>query len=209
MKSRRPLTQEERQLWSYVTRGVRRLLPPSRVSPDATPAVVTDANDRQPAPNAQHPDPSGAPGNLRANPKPPPKPKSAPKSAPKPSPTSKPAPKPLAPLEPKTRRRLGRGRAEVAARIDLHGMSQQQAHAALIGFVVQAYASDARLVLVITGKGARAAAGQRESGVLRRLTPQWLAEPSLRHMVLGCEPATSRHGGEGAFYVSLRRKVSR
>src|ERR1035441_2347953 len=93
-----------------------------------------------------------------------------------------------------------RWKSKLNARLDLHGLTQAQAHGALLRFMHNAHARDARLVLVITGKGRGA-----EPGVLRRQVPQWLGLPEFRAMVIGFEDAGARHGGEGALYVRLRR----
>ena len=91
----------------------------------------------------------------------------------------------------------------------------EEAHAALRRFILSAQSKGLRWVMVITGKGGRSArvsaghwdAGSRreDSGVLRRNVPRWLAEPDLRPLVVGFEPAAPRHGGDGALYVHLRR----
>lgn len=91
---------------------------------------------------------------------------------------------------------LRRGRLEPEARIDLHGMRQEQAWRALARFFARAHAEDKRLVLVITGK----------TGVLRTMLPRWLADADLKVFVSGIAPAHARHGGAGAFYVSVKRK---
>jgi len=109
----------------------------------------------------------------------------------------------LAPFEEKTRRRLGRGLIEVDARIDLHGMRQERAHAALSSFLRHRQASGARIVLVVTGKGRSASEGR---GVLKEMVPRWLAGADLRHLVVGFEEAHRRHGGAGALYVRIRRR---
>src|SRR5690606_2452882 len=83
-----------------------------------------------------------------------------------------------------------------------------EAHRALLRFVQQAQRSGARVVLVVTGKGGgddAIIATERERGVLRRLVPHWLAEPALRALVLGFEPAARGHGGAGALDVRIRR----
>ncbi len=94
------------------------------------------------------------------------------------------------------------------ARIDLHGMSSERAHAVLTGFILDAHAADLRLVLVITGKGRveDAAIGPRRHGILRHSLPHWLAMPPLNARILQVTPAHQRHGGAGAFYVYLRRR---
>ena len=115
-----------------------------------------------------------------------------------------PPPKPprLAPedIEPRRKHRIARERDPVGARIDLHGMGQDRARAALEAFILRAWDEGHRSVLVITGKGTRG------DGVLRRRTPEWLGAPALRAAVAGISEAHRRHGGEGALYVALKRK---
>ncbi|MER2510717.1 MAG: Smr/MutS family protein [Amaricoccus sp.] len=103
---------------------------------------------------------------------------------------------------------LRRGRMEPEARLDLHGMTSEHAHARLIGFIQSAHASGLRLVLVITGKG-RAdedAIQPRRHGILRHSLPHWLAAPPLAGAVLQVASAHQKHGGGGAYYVYLRRR---
>jgi DNA-nicking Smr family endonuclease len=96
-------------------------------------------------------------------------------------------------------RRLRRGQYPVEARLDLHGMTQVQAHDALRGFLGFSRAQGRRCVLVITGRGALT------GGTLRAMTPRWLDEPPTRESVLAYATAQRHHGGEGAIYVLLRR----
>jgi DNA-nicking Smr family endonuclease len=121
---------------------------------------------------------------------------------------AKPSTPPLAPIERRLKRELARGRAAIDAALDLHGLTQAEAHQALRGFLRHSQARGARLVIIVTGKGGPLdEVGQwpKERGVLRRLTPQWLREPDLRSVVLGFEEAGRAHGGSGALYVRLRR----
>ncbi len=108
----------------------------------------------------------------------------------------------LAGFDRRLRQRLARGRASIDDSIDLHGLTQPQAHDALARFLQRARTQGARIVLVITGKGSR---GDEDRGVLRRLLPLWLKSPKLREHVVGFESAGRAHGREGAFYVRLRR----
>jgi DNA-nicking Smr family endonuclease len=101
-----------------------------------------------------------------------------------------------------TAERLKRGQVAVDGRIDLHGMDQRAAFAALMGFVDTSSRGGKRALLVITGKGALADGG----GVLRRNAPNWLMASPLAGRILTIQPAHTRHGGDGAFYVLLRRK---
>lgn len=115
---------------------------------------------------------------------------------------------PLAPLEARFRRKLVRGVAEIDARVDLHGLRQDEAQRRLVAFLMGAQARGHRLVLVITGKGGPGGAAQdpyAERGVLRRAVPMWLASPAARNLVIGFETAAQHHGGAGALYVRIRR----
>ena len=103
-------------------------------------------------------------------------------------------------IEPNRHRRIVRERDPLARRIDLHGLDQDRARRALIDFLLRAQHEGERAVLVITGKGSLG------EGVLRRRTPDWLAEPMLREVVAGVSLADRRHGGEGALYVALKRR---
>ncbi len=99
--------------------------------------------------------------------------------------------------------RLRRGLLPVEARVDLHGMTQAQAHIALDAFIGGAAEDGRRCVLVITGKGARSPAGE---GVLRGAVPAWLNRPPNRAHILAYCRAQPKDGGGGAFYVLLRRR---
>jgi DNA-nicking Smr family endonuclease len=128
-------------------------------------------------------------------------------------PAAKPAPlpaaPPLAPLGRRMKRGVARGKQRIDARLDLHGLTQAQAHSALLHFLRNAQARDARLVVVITGKGAKnSGGGGGERGVLRRQVPHWLGLPEFRPLVVGFEDAHVAHGGEGALYVRVRRTRS-
>ncbi len=175
---RRGLSEEDRELWELVARQVKPLRKHRATKLHAAPhsepapAVVTKPT-LSPRPLAQAP-------------------------APRPS---KPAMPPLAPLGKRERTKLSRGRSEIDARLDLHGMTQMRAHRALTGFLHRAHHDGLTFVLVITGKGRSGG----ESGVLRRQVPEWLSLPEFRAFVVGFEEASIGHGGEGALYVRIRR----
>ena len=121
-------------------------------------------------------------------------------------PKSPPAPVPAPPLDQftgvdrATAERLRRGRRAIEARLDLHGMTQPEAHRALQGFVSGSRAAGRRCVLVITGHG------RSSGGILKSAVPRWLHEPDLRRDVLAIAPARPQHGGSGALYLLLRRQ---
>ena len=108
----------------------------------------------------------------------------------------------------RTSDRLRRGRMPIAATLDLHGLTQHQAHDALVNFIDRCYRGNRRAVLVITGKGTIATDEPQATGILRRHVPRWLNEPPLRDKVLSCAPARGQHGGAGALYVLVRRRRS-
>lgn len=111
------------------------------------------------------------------------------------------------PIEPNLRRRLARGRVPIDAVLDLHGMTQEEAHGALIRFVSRRAARGDRTVLLITGKGLKKTGYLQieQRGILRYAVPRWLAEPPLAELVAGVDTAHTGHGGEGALYVRLRK----
>jgi DNA-nicking Smr family endonuclease len=158
---------------------------------------------REPRPLAEK---RGAPAPKPATPAPPPRNKSKPAA---PGPKSAHIPRADS-LDRQTARQLAKGRLEVEARLDLHGLRQRDAHAQLHRFLKQAQARGLRHVLVITGKGAPADARAsfyeaEERGVLRNAVPRWLAEPDIAPLVVSFAPAPRRLGGDGALYVRLRK----
>ncbi|MGY8709926.1 Smr/MutS family protein [Bradyrhizobium sp. 18BD] len=174
---RRALSEEERELWELVAKQVKPLKKLRATKTQAAPRA-------EPSPAEPRPASSSRP--IAAAP--------APRVA-------KPAMPPLAPLGKRERTKLSRGRSEIEARLDLHGMTQMRAHRALTGFLHRAHHDGMTFVLVITGKGRSGG----ESGVLRRQVPEWLSLPEFRAFVVGFEEAAIGHGGEGALYVRIRR----
>jgi DNA-nicking Smr family endonuclease len=120
---------------------------------------------------------------------------------------------PIGLIEPKLRKKLGRGRIAIDGTLDLHGMRQNEAHAALTRYLMARAARGDRTILVITGKGLKKLNGDPtnivERGVLRTMLPLWLNSPELRPLVAGWDQSAQGHGGEGAWYVRLRRQVAR
>ena len=106
----------------------------------------------------------------------------------------------IADLDKRTGERFKRGEMAIDAKIDLHGLTQAEAHDKLQGFLAKAAAGGKRCVLIVTGKGAGG------WGVLRDAVPRWLNEPEMRRYLLAFSLAQSRHGGAGALYALLKRK---
>jgi len=100
----------------------------------------------------------------------------------------------------RTDEKLRRGRMPIDRRIDLHGMTRDEAYAALRNVVTDSYETGARCLLVITGKG------RAGGGILKSCVPEWLRDESMGGIVLRVYPAQPPHGGSGAFYVLVKRK---
>jgi len=169
---RRPLRPDELRLWRTVASTVRPFA--GRIlPPEPTHAAL-------PAPH-------------------PPKPPAAAVEPHRPATPQRRIPGALHDIEPNRARRIVIGREPIGARLDLHGLDQDRARAALESFIVQAQLQGHRTVLVITGQG------RTGDGVLRRRAPEWLAEARLRGIVAGVSSADRRHGGDGALFVALKR----
>ncbi|MGO4839141.1 Smr/MutS family protein, partial [Rhizobiaceae sp. 2RAB30] len=98
--------------------------------------------------------------------------------------------------------KLSKGRLPIEGRVDLHGMTQDEAYNLLLAFLRRAHDGGVRYVLIITGKGS----SLRSEGVLRRAVPHWLSTAPFRSLVSGHDNAARHHGGGGALYVRLRRR---
>jgi DNA-nicking Smr family endonuclease len=184
-RRRRHLTPDEHKLWSGVIRSIAPLKrKPSKAR--AHEATAAPAEHAPPPRRRTEPSPMRQPAAPTA---------------------SKPASRPVLPvvgLERREKQRLARGTQGIDLRIDLHGKTQSEAHAALLGFLRGAQAQGARFVLVITGKGG-GPGSSGERGILKRQVPHWLRLPEFRLLVLAIEDAHVTHGGEGALYVRMRR----
>ena len=173
---KRPVRPEEQRLWSMVASTVHPL--PGRSHPERSPASA-DTPALGDAISAPKPGAGGPPPlPARSGLEPPPPAKS---------------------IEPGRRHRIAKERDPIGAHIDLHGMDLARARTVLEAFIFRSWNEGMRAVLVITGKGVRG------DGILRRMTPDWLADARLRDVVAGISEAQRRHGGEGALYVALKR----
>ena len=177
------LSDDDRRIWARITGTV--------TPPRARKAVRVAMDAPDPAPTPVAPAKSARPGRP------------ATPASPAPSPPAAPRPPSLrAPdvLEPRRQRRLSRERDPIEARLDLHGYGRFEAEDVLRAFLSSSQARDLRAVLVVTGQG------RRGGGVIRASIVEWLHSPTLRGVVSGFASAHRRHGGEGAIYVTLKRR---
>ena len=215
-RAKRDLSADERKLWDAVAKSVRRGFgaaknPPLEAGSPSVDAKTETPRKQKAAEDRRHP--------------PPPKPQPAAARTVRPTGGAGEKPirvtpaggaiDPLGPRTPgldrRTAKRLSRGESAPEARIDLHGMTAERAHGALISFIRSQHAAGARCVLVITGKGGRRTDdlnGWRPErvGVLRTMAPEWLRQAPIAGLVTGVYQAHRRHGGEGALYVYLRKR---
>ncbi len=206
-RRRRELTPEDRDLWSRVAATAAPLHPRRKdgaTTPEAKPAPVAPrARNLDPAPPGPVFGPGfrvGALAGMTAA-------TAGGRHDLAPSPVESLTRQPLR-MDHKTHRNMTRGKLKPEARIDLHGMTLTTAHAELTRFVMTSHGRGRRLVLVITGKGKpRPDDGPipMRQGALRHQVPHWLQQPPLGGIILQIAPAHIRHGGEGAYYVYLRR----
>lgn len=234
--TRRPLTEDERLLWEHAARTMTplqethhgrrakpRVHPAAHVTdPVSDPDTQSSARATNPAPTPKTPaPPQRTPLQPRSQTHPPApvRPVAMPAYRPPVSTPRTPVPD-IAGFDAKSARRLRGGRVEIDARIDLHGMRQDEARAALVGFLQSSRSRGHRFVLVITGKGAprRSAFDPDETepwsfdrpnrpGVLRQRVPEWLSSPEFRALVVSFTEAAPHHGGNGALYVQIRSRA--
>lgn len=105
-------------------------------------------------------------------------------------------------IDKRTAERLKRGKLSVEARLDLHGLTQAEAHRRLDHFLAEAYDMGLRTAIIITGKGRIS----QDGGILRQMVPRWLNQPPNRDRVVAFSEAQPKHGGTGALYVRVKKK---
>lgn len=114
-------------------------------------------------------------------------------------------------LDKRSLQRLQKGQMQIEGRLDLHGHNQDSARRVFTAFIQQAYMAQKRCLLVITGHGKRQKQNEEEgiwavkSGILRQRVQEWSGEGALSDIILKIIPAQPKDGGEGAFYVYLRK----
>lgn len=205
MAKRRPprgLDSTEQQLWQKVTQAVT----PLSSRPDMSELLKLD-KPKQRIPGSKQKKASSSPAAQRTF-VPPMQPKKHAKL---------PDPHDAGTLDGGLQRKLRRGRIDPDAKIDLHGLTQAQAHQRLRADLPRHRDNGVRCLLVVTGKGSASALARHtlhgsaisetpeRRGVLRDSLPRWLADAEFRPHVAAVRPAHPRHGGGGAFYVWLRR----
>jgi DNA-nicking Smr family endonuclease len=181
--AKRPPDPKERELWRTAMRDVR----PLRARKPAKPKIedAPSLPPKEPAP------PKPAAKATIPAPPPPPKPKPPPELA-----IGR-----IADVDKRLAERLRRGQLPIEGKLDLHGLTQEEAHDQLAGFIAISQKQGRRCILVVTGKGL----WREGAGILREMVPRWLNERPNRARVLAVTQAQPQHGGAGALYILLKR----
>jgi DNA-nicking Smr family endonuclease len=90
------------------------------------------------------------------------------------------------------------GKYAIEARLDLHGMTVEQARGLVYQFVRDCMANDIRCALLTHGKGE----GRIHPAILKSYVAHWL--PQMTE-VLAFHSAQKHHGGTGASYIMLKK----
>jgi DNA-nicking Smr family endonuclease len=104
--------------------------------------------------------------------------------------------------------KLRKGKLPIERIYDLHGLRQEAAYEALEKFVLRSFQAKCRCVLVITGKGREKMPRhwiEESKGILKRKVPEWLSSQKFDPYVLKVLSAHQKHGGQGAYYIYLKR----
>jgi DNA-nicking Smr family endonuclease len=183
----RRLSPEEAQLWARVVESVK----PLRPLPKPAVAIMPEP---APAPSAS---PAPSPAILRRR-----RPAVPPPPPPPPAPAK---PVPGTTLDGTWDRRLSRGLVAPDLTLDLHGHNLDTAYGLLDRRLEMAIASEARLLLLVTGKPpGPARTGNR--GAIRAAIGDWLSHSRHAGAIAAVRNAHPRHGGAGALYIVLRRQ---
>ena len=171
-------TDDDKKLWEHTVKGAKKLRKPSQPPPASSLSKTSGSLRVQDVTS-----PSRTAKNKSASPASPPMPPDPPQ------------------LNRRNEMRLRQGKIKIEATIDLHGLSRERAFSSLKSFVLNAYSSEKRCVLVITGKGKISS-----PSVIKQSLPDWLAAPEIAPLILRVLPAQPKDGGGGAFYVYLKKR---
>ena len=98
---------------------------------------------------------------------------------------------------------IKKGNFVIDSKLDLHGKTLEVAFNAFSTFINKNYDSENRNLLVVTGKGNP----EKNTGVIRKNFPHWLNSDNVRDKILYVKQANIADGGDGAFYILLRKKM--
>ena len=100
---------------------------------------------------------------------------------------------------------------EVIKTIDLHGFSLDNANKAVEEFITKCFEEDINKIIVITGKGLRSESNEnpyvsKDLSILKHSVPNYIqSKQNLMKIIKQIEEASIKDGGQGAFYIYLKR----
>lgn len=107
-------------------------------------------------------------------------------------------------------KKLKKGKILIDKKIDFHGLSIEEAKRRFINTIDACYYSNKRCILFITGKGIKNSDSETTNkklfyGKIRENFKKWIYEKNVISRILNVVPAGFSHGGDGAFFVYLRK----
>ena len=115
----------------------------------------------------------------------------------------------------KANKMLRKGQVFIDKKIDFHGKILSQAEDEFQKTVIESYKHKKRCLLFVTGKGLHKQKNLFDDslkkspklfyGKIREAFLEWVKKPELAKYILTTEKASFAHGGDGAFYVYLRK----
>ena len=96
--------------------------------------------------------------------------------------------------------------------IDLHGYSLDDANLEIRDFITKSYKSGINKIIVVTGKGLHSEHDKdpyvsKKLGILKHSVPEYIKNNfELMKIINFMEKAKIEDGGEGAFYIYLKKK---
>ena len=107
---------------------------------------------------------------------------------------------------------IKKGSFHIDKKIDFHGKSLLESEEQFNNTVIESYNSRQRCLLFVTGKGLFKSKNYEESdkpklyhGIIRSSFVEWARSKKFSKYILSFEQASIEHGGDGAFYVCLRK----
>ena len=96
--------------------------------------------------------------------------------------------------------------------IDLHGYTLDEANETIEKFIIKAFSENINKLIVVTGKGLHSENEKdpyisKELGILKYSVPEFISNnASLMSMINEITDAKIEDGGQGAFYIFLKKK---
>ena len=95
--------------------------------------------------------------------------------------------------------------------IDLHGYSLEDANKTIEKFIISSFSDKISKIIVVTGKGLHSQNEKnpyvsKDFGILKYSVPQFINKnKELMKMIIEIKEAKIEDGGEGAFYIFLKK----